>query len=35
MNKAIVMVDSDGNVTHWDPTAEKFFGHTAGDLIGR
>jgi PAS domain S-box-containing protein len=35
MNQAIVIVDSEGTVTHWDPTAEQFFGHSASDVIGR
>jgi PAS domain S-box-containing protein len=35
MNHAIVMVNSDGNVTYWDTVAEQFFGHTSSDVIGR
>jgi PAS domain S-box-containing protein len=35
MSQAIVMVDTDGNVTYWDATAEQFFGHRSADVLGR
>jgi diguanylate cyclase (GGDEF)-like protein/PAS domain S-box-containing protein len=32
---AVVMVDSNGNVTHWNPAAEKMFGYMAAEISGR
>jgi PAS domain S-box-containing protein len=32
---AIVTVDADVNVTSWNPTAEKLFGYSAAEAIGR
>lgn len=32
---AIVMIDSDGCVSFWNPAAEKIFGHTKDEIMGR
>ncbi len=31
---AVIMINSDGNVTHWNPAAEKMFGYSAAEIIG-
>ena len=35
MTHATVMIDADGNVTHWDTTAERFLGYSATDMLGQ
>jgi two-component system sensor kinase len=32
---AVVMIDGSGNVVHWNPAAERMFGFTAEEAIGR
>jgi two-component system sensor kinase len=32
---AVVMMDPRGNVAHWNPAAERIFGHRAAEIIGR
>lgn len=32
---AVIMIDSEGNVTHWNPAAEKMFGYSSLEIIGR
>lgn len=32
---AIIMIDSNGNVTYWNPAAEKMFGYSEGGINGR
>lgn len=32
---AVIMIDSKGNVTHWNPAAEKMFGFASDEIIGR
>jgi diguanylate cyclase (GGDEF)-like protein/PAS domain S-box-containing protein len=32
---AIVILDSDGKVAHWNPAAERIFGYTAAEIVGR
>jgi diguanylate cyclase (GGDEF)-like protein/PAS domain S-box-containing protein len=32
---AVIMIDSNGNVTHWNPAAEKMFGYSLGEIFGR
>jgi len=32
---SVIMIDSSGCVTHWNPAAEKMFGYTSGEIIGR
>ncbi|HQS57554.1 MAG TPA: diguanylate cyclase [Gallionellaceae bacterium] len=32
---AVIMIDSNGNVTHWNPAAEKMFGYSLVEIIGR
>jgi len=32
---AVIMIDSEGNVTHWNPAAEKMFGYMAHEIIGK
>lgn len=32
---AVVMVDSEGSVAHWNPAAERMFGYAAAEIIGR
>lgn len=32
---AVIMIDSNGNVTHWNPAAEKMFGYSFDEIIGR
>lgn len=34
-NDAIVTVDEEGNVTAWNPGAERLFGYSAGEMIGK
>ncbi len=31
---AVIMVDSNGNVSHWNPAAKKIFGYSAAEMIG-
>ncbi len=31
---AVIMINSNGNVTHWNPAAEKMFGYAAGEVMG-
>lgn len=31
---AVIMIDSDGNVTLWNPAAERMFGYAAEEIIG-
>lgn len=32
---AVIMIDSEGNVTHWNPAAEKMFGYSADETRGK
>lgn len=32
---AIVLVDSAGNIVQWNPAAERIFGYSAGEIVGR
>ena len=32
---AVIMIDSNGNVTHWNPAAEKMFGYSLVEIMGR
>lgn len=32
---AIIIVDNEGNISYWNPSAEKIFGYSAQDAIGR
>ena len=32
---AIIVIESDGNVTFWNPAAEKIFGYTEDEVIGK
>jgi len=32
---AVIMIDSNGNVTHWNPAAERMFGYSLGEIFGR
>jgi len=32
---AVIMIDSNGNVTHWNPAAERMFGYSLDEIIGR
>jgi len=32
---AIIMMDSGGNVAHWNPAAEKMFGYSSKEIMGR
>lgn len=34
-NDAILMIDHQGNVTYWNPAAERIFGYTREEVIGR
>ena len=34
-NDAIMIHDLDGNVSFWNPAAERLFGYAAGDIIGK
>ena len=31
---AVIMIDSNGNVTHWNPAAEKMFGYSVVEIMG-
>ena len=33
-NDGIILVDSEGNINHWNPAAERIFGHSADEAIG-
>lgn len=33
--EAVVMIDDLGNVVHWNPAAERIFGYSAAEIIGR
>jgi PAS domain S-box-containing protein len=35
MTHAIVMIDSNGNVTHWDTTAEELFAYSTTEMVGQ
>ena len=35
MTHAIVMIDADGNITHWDATAEQFLGYSTEAMLGQ
>lgn len=32
---AIIMIDDEGKVTYWNPAAEKMFGYSASEMIGK
>jgi diguanylate cyclase (GGDEF)-like protein/PAS domain S-box-containing protein len=32
---AVITIDSNGNVTHWNPAAEKMFGYSFAEIVGR
>lgn len=32
---AIIMINAQGKVVYWSPSAERIFGHTSGDVVGR
>ena len=32
---AVIMIDSNGNVTQWNPAAEKMFGYSFAEIVGR
>jgi len=34
-NDAILMIDHQGNVTYWNPAAERIFGYTRDEVIGK
>lgn len=35
VNDAILMIDNDGNITFWNPAAERIFGYTHEDALGQ
>jgi len=32
---AVIIIDQNGNIVYWNPAAEKIFGHTEQDVIGK